>query len=573
MAVNARRAVILAMCVVLAVAVSFYFAERRTRQATRAAAVRHLEQDAELLSRLFVITDRAQLDAEVDRATREIPFRITILDRAGNVLADSDFSGPELRRLENHGNRAEVIAALNGKTGSRYRYSTSTDRRLLYAAAPLESGQGIVRLAIELPPDPWLSPELLPAMLGLIGFLLLLAGAFMIPSISAFSRGRRKLTEAVTSVASGSETTISIASSDELGGLARATEATSRAISQRIAELESERDHLTAVLSSMSEAVMVVDSRGRIIKVNPALRELFGTVEEPEGRWPLEIVRNPQLQSGIDVTLEQNQEREIEARIGEKTMVARFSPISGRPRPSGVVMVVHDITRLRSLESVRRDFVSNVSHELKTPLTSIEGYSETLLSEESLTPTQKSFLEKIHRHARSLSQLLDDLFKLVQLEGNSQGLSRSEISMRTLMADVEKEFAPRFSAKGIQLEFESSLASDGILGSEEHLRRVFANLLENALKYTEKGQVRVEARQVKHDLVVSVSDTGIGIPAEDLDRIFERFYRVSRGRSRESGGAGVGLALVKHIIELHGGRVWAESEAGRGTKVSFTLPQ
>ncbi|MFB3903208.1 MAG: ATP-binding protein [Acidobacteriota bacterium] len=573
MAVSVRRAVVFAVCVLLGLAVCFYQAERRKQDATRTAAVKHLEQDAQLLSRLFVIADPARLDAEIDEASRGLPFRVTVMDRAGNVLADSAFSGTGLRRLENHGNRAEVIAAAGGKTGSRYRYSTSTGRWLLYAAAPLESRQGIIRLAIELPSEPWISPELLPAMLGLLGLLLVLAIVLLVPPASAFSKAKREVTAALTRLAAGSETTIHIPSSDLLGDVARATEAASRAISQQLAALESERKNLAAVLSSMPEAVMVTDRRGRIVKVNPAFRQLLRTVEEPEGRRPLEAVRNPEIQSGIDAALEQNQQREVEARIGERSVLARFSPIGLGPRPSGVVMIVHDITRLRSLESVRRDFLTNVSHELKTPLTSIAGYSETLLAEEGLTSTQKSFLEKIHRHAQSLSQLLDDLFKLARLESNSQALTRRNISMHALMADLEGDFSSWFSAKGIDLEFESFLPDDGILGSEEHLRRVFANLLENALKYTEKGRVRVEARRLGQDVMVSVCDTGIGIPAEDLGRIFERFYRVSKGRSREGGGAGVGLALVKHIVELHGGRVWAESEVGRGTKVSFTLPQ
>ncbi|RPJ87455.1 MAG: PAS domain S-box protein, partial [Acidobacteria bacterium] len=467
----------------------------------------------------------------------------------------------------------EVIAAVKGGTGSRFRYSTSIGRWLLYAAAPLESGPGIIRLAIELPPDPWISPELLSPLLGLLGALLLLTLVLLIPPVYGFSKAKRELTAALTGITQGAVPSIPIASDEELGQVARATEAASRAISQRIGDLESERNHLVTVLSSMSEAVLVTDSHGRILKVNPAFRQIFGIRGDVEGRRPLELVRNPEIQQGLDAALQQNQARELETRIGEKTVLARFSPINGERPPSGVVAVVHDITRLRSLESVRRDFVSNVSHELKTPLTSIEGYSETLLSEEGLTSTQRSFLEKVHRHARSLSQVVDDLFKLVQLETNAEPLTRTEMSMQILMTDVEKEFGSRYSAKRIQLEFESHLTSDCILGSEPHLRRVFANLLENALKHTETGMVRVAARSVGQDVVVSVSDTGIGIPHEDLGRIFERFYRVSKDRSRESGGAGVGLALVKHIVQLHGGRVWAESEVGRGTKVSFTLPQ
>ncbi|RPJ62492.1 MAG: PAS domain S-box protein [Acidobacteria bacterium] len=561
--------------ILLASVLFFYWAERRIDHAQRAAAAGHLEQEVCLLSRAFVIVDPKDLDSQVDRLSRDLPFRITITDEEGTVLADSAFSGEELRRLENHANRAEFIAAARGESGSRFRYSTSTGRWLLYAAAPLASGSGFIRLAIEQPADPWISPELRLPLLGLLTCLVALGLLLLIPSSARFSRSRKTLIAALDGIAAGNRVTgVPISADEEFGPLARATETASGAVSQRIAALESERDHLTTVLSSMTEAVLVTDSSGRILRVNAGFRDVFGVEKDPIGRRPLEVVRNTEVQAGIEAALNHRLAGEVETRVGEKILLARFSPIEATEGgSSGVVMVIHDITKLRRLESVRKDFISNVSHELKTPLTSIEGYSETLLDDGTLSSTHRSFLEKIHRNARLLSEVLDALFSLTELEKNAESLSRGRVSVGRLIAHLQTEFSPRFAEKGIELHVEAKLESDSITASEQHLKRVLANLLENALKYTEKGYVRVTARTTDRDVVFSISDTGVGIPPEHLARVFERFYRVAKDRSRDSGGAGIGLALVKHIVQLHGGKVWIESKVGQGTTVSFTVPR
>ncbi len=571
-----RRLLGLVIGILLVSVVAFYWAERRIEQARRAETAKQLEQNARLFSRAFVIAGSNELDSQVDRLSKDLPFRITVTDETGVVLADSAFSGEELRRLENHANRAEFIAAARGETGSRLRYSTSTGRWLLYAAAPLASGRGYIRLAIEQPPDPWISPELRVPLLSLLICLALLGIIFLLPSISSFSRTRKMLTAAMDGIAEGrSVTGLPISSDEELGPLARATEAAAGEVGRRIARLESERDHLNTVLSSMTEAVLVTDFRGRISRLNAGFQDIFSIQMDPVGRLPLEIIRNPDLQAGIEAALNHRQSGEVETRAGEKILLARFSPIEGKEggASSGVVTVIHDITKLRRLESLRKDFISNVSHEFKTPLTSIEGYSETLLDDSALSSIQRSFLQKIHRNARLLSEVLDALFNLTELEKNSESLPREVVSVRRLMDYLKNEFAPRFTEKGIGLHLEVEGESDSFTASEQHLRRVLANLVENAFKYTEKGSVRVTARTNAREVLFVVSDTGIGIPAEHLDRVFERFYRVAKDRSRDTGGAGIGLALVKHIVQLHGGKVWIETRQGQGTTVFFTVPK
>ncbi len=570
-----RRLLGLFLGLFLASVVFFYWAERRIDHAQRVASAEHLEREVRLLSRAFVIVEPKDLDAQVDRLSKDLPFRITVTDEKGTVLADSAFSGEALRRLENHANRAEFVAAARGETGSRFRYSTSTGRWLLYAAAPLASGAGFIRLAIEQPPDPWISPELRVPLLGLGTCLVLLGTVLLVPALSRLSWTNKTLIAALDGISAGrSVTGLPISNDEESGPLARATEATSGAVSQRIARLESERDHLTTVLSSMIEAVLVTDSRGRIARVNAGFREVFGVQKDPVGRLPLEVIRNPDIQAGIEAAMNHRQTGEAETRVGEKVLLARFSPIEGKDgASSGVVAVIHDITKMRRLESLRKDFISNVSHEFKTPLTSIEGYSETLLDDGTLSSIQRSFLQKIHRNARLLSEVLDALFKLTELEKNSGALPRGLISIRRLLDHLKNEFSPRFTAKGIELHLEVEGESDSFTASEQHLRRVLANLVENALKYTEKGHVRVTARTNDQEVFFSVSDTGVGIPAEHLERVFERFYRVAKDRSRDTGGAGIGLALVKHIVQLHGGKVSIESKLGQGTTVFFTVPR
>ena len=240
---------------------------------------------------------------------------------------------------------------------------------------------------------------------------------------------------------------------------------------------------------------------------------------------------------------------------------------------SGVVVVFHDVTEIRRLETLQKEFISNVSHELKTPLTSIQGYAETLLDDDQLDGFPKKFIERIFNNAGRLSEMIAELFKLVRLERGLQELDWVDISFSQLETEIKLDFDNYLAGKNIELKFENNFGGDTFLAGKGYINRVFNNLVENAVKYTEEGSVVVRISRDDGVARIEVEDTGIGIPSENIDRIFERFYRVDKDRSRGNGGSGIGLAIVRHIVSLHGGDVWAESRLGRGTKIIFTIPQ
>lgn len=407
--------------------------------------------------------------------------------------------------------------------------------------------------------------------------MLLVVGALVTLLISGrLTRAIRHLTEASRRIAAGDFVdSIPVSSRDELGDLARNMEQMSRRLQGQVQTLESERQHLDTVLSSMSEGVLVVDRRGRVTKVNPAFNEIFDVKVDPVGRMPLEVVRNEEIQQGIHRMLTRRSEREEEEiRVSRMVLQAHFAPVrKAGSDVEGVVIVFHDITRLRRLEQLRKEFVSNVSHELKTPLTSIRGYAETLTEDLEGDGLHRRFAERILHNSEQLTQMIEDLLNLAQLEGKERLLKQESIHFENLMKELEKEFSARLSAKGIRFVWESRLDTDTLRAEPAYLWRVFHNLIDNALKYTDHGEIRVELDDRQGRLLFSVADSGIGIPQEDLGRIFERFYRVDKDRSRRTGGSGIGLAIVKHIVQLHGGQAWAESRLGAGTRICFTLPR
>ncbi len=392
-------------------------------------------------------------------------------------------------------------------------------------------------------------------------------------SLRRLNRSTRQLIDAVRRIGTpGVTVRVPIPPEAPLAGLAREIGETASTVGQQTERLESQRNNLETVLASMSEGVLVADVRGRVARINDAFHDIFEVQGDPVGRMPLEVVRNEEIQTGIQRVLKERVPYEEELHVGEKVLLARFAPIVNEQTPLGVVTVFHDITALRRLERLRREFISNVSHELKTPLTSIRGYAETLLGEVWENPLHRTFLEKIFKNAQQLSQMIDDLFRLARLESGDRHVNRTEISFMSLMDELRTEFAPKLRAKSIRLQVENRSRADSFRADPAYIKRVFHNLLDNALKYTDQGEIKVSLDTSPEGFLFSVQDTGIGIPESELERIFERFYRVQKDRSRSAGGSGVGLAIVKHIVQLHGGKAWAESRLGQGTSVFFTLP-
>lgn len=557
-----------------AIALVFFWISHRMEDRRLEEQRQELRTEADLLGTVLDATN-PQVDRVVDEIAEHVPYRITVITKDGRVAGDSEFSGAELAQLENHATRTEIIEAARTGAGNRDRYSTSLDAWLTYRAVRLRHSDGFVRLALPIPERRPLAPDLrLPFLVLLLATAF--ASAVMLRRVRrSISEPRARLDNGIEKIGAGKfNCRIGIHSAEDLGSTARSLENLGQEIERRTRRLEAEANNLKAILSSMSEGVLITDTRRRATRVNPAFEKIFNLDSDPVGKSVPEIVRDPVLEEALAEVLGDAVKTRFEEqiRVGDRTLLARLSRLESPGKVMGAVIVFHDITRLRQLERARRDFMSNLSHEFRTPLTSIRGYAETLLDEKCDSSAHQDFLPKIHKHAEQLSQMIEELFRLTSLESNGEQLERQKVNLRTLFLELKKEFHPRLVEKGIDLLTDCEPGAEVVSAHEVYLRRILHNLIDNALHYTDAGQIRLSACRSKDEIVVAVADTGIGIPAEDLKRVFERFYRVNKDRSRRSSGSGIGLALVKHLVLVHGGRVWVESKLEHGSTFYFSLP-
>ena len=357
---------------------------------------------------------------------------------------------------------------------------------------------------------------------------------------------------------------------DEMAAMEAALNQTAERLGQSFAEIESSRHELATMLDSMQEAVVAVTAEGVVRWSNAVMKRIAGT-EIRVGRPLVHSVRDPEL---LDCVKGAQESREVRYSRSSSLAPGRTFEISAAPLPTGgVIAVLHDVTRIESAERSRRDFIANVSHELRTPLTSIQGYVETLVEDIKPNPeTMREFLGIIHKNATRMNRLTEDLLALASVESPDYKLVAQPARACALVQDAIE------SLGGIVVDSEVELESAGapdtlVMADPDAMNQVFGNLIENAVKYgKENKRIVVGAKLLEDEVEFFVQDFGPGIPSEHLDRIFERFYRVDKARSRESGGTGLGLAIVKHIVEAHGGRIWAESELGAGAAFHFTLP-
>ena len=357
--------------------------------------------------------------------------------------------------------------------------------------------------------------------------------------------------------------------------------------------LEEQRARLETTFSGMTEGVLVTDQRGEILHLNPAFKEMFGLKEKPEGRSALEVLANVPCDDAIQEVIQKGEpvEREITfEKPRQRVFQVHFSPMRRDQKLFGVVSVFHDLTEIRCLEEVRRDFVANLSHELKTPLTAIQGFSETLLEDSGGDEVRRrKHIEVIFRHATDLGHLMENLLNLSKIESGKEEIRTESIQLKPFVDHLLDRFSVRAEVRKIKIHNEVLKEAPPFQADPHKLNQILANLVDNAIKYTsEGGEIwirtpslnplplkgkREKGEGVKcTEYVIEVADNGPGIPQEDQSRIFERFYRVDKARSRETGGAGLGLAIVKHLVELHGGRVSVESKPGEGSRFKIYLP-
>ncbi len=341
--------------------------------------------------------------------------------------------------------------------------------------------------------------------------------------------------------------------------------------------LEETQARLETTFSGMGEGVLLTDERGDIVHLNPSFREMFRLTGKVEGRSALEVLANVACDDAIREVIQKggSVEREIEFKKPKRRIFQiHFSPMRREGRLFGVVSLFHDLTEIRRLEEVRRDFVANLSHELKTPLTAIRGYSETLLEESgSLSAGLRRHAEIIFRHAADLGQLMENLLNLSRIESGREEVALESIPPKTFVSRLFERFHVQAGVKRIELANEVSGEVPPLMADPNKLNQILSNLVDNAIKYSPAGaKVWVRSRPQAKEYEIEVGDNGPGIPLQDQERIFERFYRVDKARSRDTGGAGLGLAIVKHLVELHGGRISLESSPAQGSKFKVLFP-
>jgi len=540
-----------------------------------------LEADARLvadtLGRFSAETPPARLDQEADWFGRSLPARVTLVAQDGTVVGDSQVAAPELSALDNHGGRPEVLAARATGRGVSTRYSATIRTEMLYVAVRVNHpAVSVVRLALPLHEVRDQISAVRRATLAALG-LAIVAAAVLATLSTTFGRRLAALSMAAQRYAAGDlSAPIRDYGRDELGVLARSLDEIVRDLAVRVGELARQRARMEAILESMVEGVLVVDADGRAQVINNAARAMLGVEgEQSGGGHYLELVRHPGVAALLTAALEGQTPPGLEmtpARAPQRRLLARAGVIGTQPG-TGAVLVLHDISDLRRSDQVRRDFVANVSHELRTPLTAIKGYVEALSDDPASPEDRARFLEVIGRHATRMERLVRDLLRLASLDARQEAVERAPCALEAMFRGVAADLAPLVDARRqrVQIRVEPAVAS--IETDAAKLQDAVRNLVENALNYSPEGRlVRLEAVARDGRVLVIVSDEGPGIPEPDLERIFERFYRVDKARSRESGGTGLGLSIVKHLVDILGGHVWAANRPEGGAVFTISLP-
>jgi two-component system phosphate regulon sensor histidine kinase PhoR len=554
-----------------------------------------LERDAVITREFFsphllaAQPDSEEINRLAHALAAKTGLRITVIAVDGTVIGESDKPAAELHTIENHLRRSEVQQAIDAGIGVATRHSDTVGVDLMYVAVPVnkEHPVGFVRVALPLHEIALTTGH----VRRIVALASIAVGCLCVPLVfwlaGRTSRPILQMCRVAERVARGDfSKSVSTRIGGELGELAAALNDMSAQLEARVRDLNLERADLGAILANMTEGVLVTDSAGRIRLINNALRRQHEVGDEIVGKTVIEAFRNAALQDLVANAVGQNDVPPQELiflgpaeRVFEVNAAALRAPDGNC---AGVVLVFHDITRLKRLENVRKEFVANVSHELRTPLSAIKGYVEALLDEQPPTPEiARQFLETIEKNSRRLEALINDLLTISALESQQAWLEFKPVDLHAAAQAAVEELAAQAARKSIAFALEIPAETPCVSADAERLHQVFINLLDNAIKYTQDGsRVVISAWENAGEIEVCVADNGPGIGAEHLPRIFERFYRVDKARSRELGGTGLGLSIVKHIVQAHGGRVWAESsprsergELGHGSRFFFTLPR
>ncbi|MBN2370328.1 MAG: HAMP domain-containing protein [Vicinamibacteria bacterium] len=520
------------------------------------------------------------LDPLVDEMALFGRSRYTVIAADGRVLADSSVSGPELASLDNHGNRPEMRQAIIAGSGIAQRYSATLREDYLYVAFPVRRNDrllGVVRAARSLADIENEARRFRAVVLSALLAALVVAVLSSALLSATLTRPLHELMDAARRLAAGDLNARAVVRrKDELGELASIIDQAAAQLRARLSESERDRRRIDAILSAMGDGLLAVDHRGHVLLANRSLSESLA-LDQPAGRHYLESIRQLEVGDVIENVLRAGKQcaAEVELLHPRRTYALIGFPFPGEENaPSGAVISFHDVTERLRLEEVRRDFVANASHELRTPLTSIRGFVEALEDGALETPeTARRFLGKIRFHSDRMAALISDLLELSKLETGEIVVQSQTINSAQVVREIASTFVEQAENRKINLKIVTR-NSPMITTDPKHLGHILSNLIDNAVKYTpEGGRVEVSAlADAGGHAVVEVRDNGRGIPAPHLQRIFERFYRVDKARSREAGGTGLGLSIVKHLAEKIGAQIEVESSEGRGSCFRVRLP-
>jgi len=528
------------------------------------------------------IKSNIDLNEIAEGYAKEIDSRITIIDINGNVVGDSHAN---IDNLESHINRPEIKKALAGKIGISQRYSNSLNTEMYYVSIPFQqenSNIAAIRLSLPLKYINKYTKKIYMNIIISAFTGLFIAIILAIRYINKLTYPIEQFTKVTRNISKGKYgEKVRINNDDELGILAESFNVMSGELSEKIEELKNSNTNLIAILKSMLNGVIALDTNNNIMYINPSAEKMFSIKNELVKNQSLfEVIKNTKLNGALEDLFYKDNKESIEISINHpltNILKVYTSPITYQDNPNrkiGTLIILEDITEMRKLETMRKDFVANVSHELKTPLTSIKGFIETLKSgaveDEQL---RNKFLNIIDEETYRLNNLIEDLLILTDIENSKNKIKNEMINPNISINEVIEFLAELAVEKNIQIIDKVNGNLPIIYGNQGWFKQMLINLIDNAIKYTKpNGKIIITAYNVSDQLIISIKDTGIGIKKEYLDRLFERFFRVDKARSKKVAGTGLGLAIVKHIVIQFNGDIKVKSEIGKGTEFKIILP-
>ncbi|PKN74892.1 MAG: hypothetical protein CVU52_06450 [Deltaproteobacteria bacterium HGW-Deltaproteobacteria-10] len=566
------------------VVLSFFVVSLFVRNEIKKVMIGQIEKQLMTSARLVDLNSAADIFRQLQQISKISGARVTLVDARGKVFADSE---KEVAGLESHFDRPEIQEARVRGTGKSLRFSKSIGVDMLYVAVPISEGsaiKGYVRLARPLYDVGHAIAETYNSFflaLFIVAICSLMIAIIFSYRLTVPIKAMERFTEKLRREAGSPEGVVLIQTSDETKKLADNINYLVEELNNQLKLANEEKAKLVTAFASMTEGILILDAGDRIEAVNASLDKMLASqYGDIKGKTLMEAFRNVELQKVFLQFKKTRQSVAGEITLGRMEPVilnVSISAIEGNIGNEKNMVVFHDITRLKKLERVRADFVANVTHEIRTPLTAILGYLETIKDGAIENKEEaRQFIEIIIKHAQRLNRLVEDLLTISKIELGEVNFIFKQTSLTDVLAGVVSLIGPKAAVKNIKIDNRVTDMLPSVTADKDRLIQVFVNVLDNAVKFTEDGGeiiIEAAAEEAKEGICVSVTDTGIGIPESEVARLGERFYRVDKTRSRDLGGTGLGLSIVKHLMTAHGGRLEIESRLGSGTKVSLYFPR